>query len=337
MVALDFLRRLSRFLSFRKAVSGALLAAIMDFAHHHDGRILHAGHSHDMEGVDISDGDPGFAILLTLLAGLATTIGAAIAFCANTDDNRVFAVCLGVSAGVMAYVSFSEILDMTKQSFQDSGLTERSGFLWGTLTTFAGILLAMLVEFIGMKCFHRHVGEVVVTDAPEPAVQDMASEKPLSKSERLHMLQMATFSGIAVALHNFPEGIATFISTMADPSFGPAMAFAIAMHNIPEGLAVAAPIKKATGSKCKAFFWAFVSGLSEPLGGLLGWLVLKDVLGPATYGIFYGLTAGIMLHISFKKMLPTALKYDPSNRYTSYSFFAGMALMAISLIAFRWA
>ena len=81
-----------------------------------------------MEGVDISDGDPGFAILLTLLAGLATTIGAAIAFCANTDDNRVFAVCLGVSAGVMAYVSFSEILDMTKQSFQDSGLTERSGF-----------------------------------------------------------------------------------------------------------------------------------------------------------------------------------------------------------------
>jgi len=290
-----------------------------------------------MEGVDISDGDPGFAILLTLLAGLATTIGAAIAFCANTDDNRVFAVCLGVSAGVMAYVSFSEILDMTKQSFQDSGLTERSGFLWGTLTTFAGILLAMLVEYIGMKCFHRHVGEVVVTDAPEPAVQDMASEKPLSKSERLHMLQMATFSGIAVALHNFPEGIATFISTMADPSFGPAMAFAIAMHNIPEGLAVAAPIKKATGSKCKAFFWAFVSGLSEPLGGLLGWLVLKDVLGPATYGIFYGLTAGIMLHISFKKMLPTALKYDPSNRYTSYSFFAGMALMAISLIAFRWA
>ena len=79
MVALDFLRRLSRFLSFRKVVSGALLAAIMDFAHHHDGRILHAGHSHDMEGVDISDGDPGFAILLTLLAGLATTIGAAIA------------------------------------------------------------------------------------------------------------------------------------------------------------------------------------------------------------------------------------------------------------------
>ena len=89
----------------------------MDFAHHHDGRILHAGHSHDMEGVDISDGDPGFALLLTLLAGLATTIGAAIAFCANTDDNRVFAICLGVSAGVMAYVSFSRDLGHDESEF----------------------------------------------------------------------------------------------------------------------------------------------------------------------------------------------------------------------------
>ena len=311
----------------------------MDFAHHHDGRILHAGHSHDMEGVDISEGDAGFAMLLTLLAGLATTIGAAIAFCANTDDNRVFAICLGLAAGVMAYVSFSEILDMTNQSFQDANLTERSAFTFGTLTVFGGIVLAMLVEWIGTKIFHRHVREidVVITDAPEPEAQDAATDKPLSTAERLNMLQMAAFSGIAVALHNFPEGIATFISTMADPSFGPAMAFAIAMHNIPEGLAVAAPIKKATGSKCKAFFWAFVSGLSEPLGGLLGWLVLKDVLGPATYAIFYGLTAGIMLHISFKKLLPTALKYDPNNSYTSYSFFAGMAVMATSLIAFRWA
>ncbi|CAE7298155.1 zupT [Symbiodinium sp. CCMP2592] len=289
-----------------------------------------------MEGVDISEGDAGFAMLLTLLAGLATTIGAAIAFCVNTDDNRVFAICLGLAAGVMAYVSFSEILDMTNQSFQDADLTERSAFTFGTLTVFGGIVLAMLVEWIGTKIFHRHVGEVdiVITDAPEPEAQDGATDKPLSTSERLNMLQMAAFSGIAVALHNFPEGIATFISTMADPSFGPAMAFAIAMHNIPEGLAVAAPIKKATGSKCKAFFWAFVSGLSEPLGGLLGWLVLKDVLGPATYGIFYGLTAGIMIHISFKKLLPTALKYDPGNRYTSYSFFAGMAVMAVSLIAF---
>ena len=235
---------------------------------------------------------------------------------------------------------------MTTQSFQDANLTERSAFLLGTLVTFAGILLAIVIDKLGECIFHRRYGkgadagvDVVVTDAPAPEVVQGAagtSQKPLSGSEKMNMLQMALFSGIAVALHNFPEGIATFITTMADPKFGPAMAFAIAMHNIPEGLAVAAPIKKATGSKCKAFFWAFVAGLSEPLGGLLGWLVLREVLGPATYAIFYGLTAGIMIHISFKKLLPTALKYDPENRYTAYSFFVGMAVMAISLIAFRY-
>jgi len=311
-----------------------------DFAHHHDGRVLHAGHSHDMEGMDISEGDPGFAMLLTLLAGLATTVGAAIAFCANTDDNRVFAICLSLSAGVMAYVSFSEILDMTKQSFKEANLTDRSALTLGTLTLFSGILLTCLVDsFSHWLCHKRQPGEIVISDAPVP--QDSESKPlpglPVGKSERVNMIQMAAFSGIAVALHNFPEGIATFISTMGDPSFGPAMAFAIAMHNIPEGLVVSAPIKKATGSKCKAFFWAFASGLSEPLGGLLGWLVLKDMLGPRTYAVFYGLTAGIMIHVAFKKLLPTALKYDPENRYTSYSFFIGMAIMAISLIAFSWA
>ena len=118
-------------------------------------------------------------------------------------------------------------------------------------------VLAMLVDWIGTKIFHRHVGEtdVVITDAPEPEAKDGVTDKPLSASERLNMLQMAAYSGIAVALHNFPEGIATFISTMADPSFGPAMAFAIAMHNIPEGLAVAAPIKKAT--------WRFMALMNQ--------------------------------------------------------------------------
>ena len=233
----------------------------------------------DMDDVDISEGDPAFALLLTLLAGLATTIGAAIAFCVNTDDNRVFAICLGISAGVMAYVSFSEIMEMAIQSFRDANLTQRSAFLLGTLVMFAGILLAMVVEWLGQCIFRRHHGhhcanaevDVVVSDAPSPEAVEGAAKndhKPLDGSERWNMLQMAAFSGVAVALHNFPEGIATFISAMADPKFGPAMAFAIAMHNIPEGLAVAAPIKKATGSRCKAFSWAFLSGLTEPLGGL---------------------------------------------------------------------
>ncbi|CAL1141202.1 unnamed protein product [Cladocopium goreaui] len=114
------------------------------------------------------------------------------------------------------------------------------------------------------------------------------------------------------------------------------MAFAIAIHNIPEGLAVAAPILKATNSKCKAFFWAFLSGMSEPLGGLLAWLVLKEIVGPVTFAILFGIIGGVMIHISFQKLLPTALKYDPENKYTAYSFFVGMAVMAASLVVFGY-
>ena len=161
-----------------------------DFAHHHDGRALHAGHSHDLDGVGISEGDPAFALLLSLLAGLATTIGAAIAFYANTDDNCVYAICLGLSAGVMVYVSFSEIMDMTTQSFRDANLTESSAFLLGTLVTFAGILVAVAVDWLGhcilKRCYGGASAEtVVVSDAPAPQVT--ASQKRLNGTERLHM------------------------------------------------------------------------------------------------------------------------------------------------------
>eukprot|EP00913_Durusdinium_trenchii_P011295 g10607.t1 len=163
-----------------------------------------------------------------------------------------------------------------------------------------------------------------------------------------NMLQMAAFSGVAIALHNFPEGLATFVATLADPGFGVPMAFAIAIHNVPEGLAVAAPILKATNSKCKAFAWAFLSGMSEPLGGLLAWLVLKEIVGPVTFAILFGIIGGVMIHISFKKLLPSALRYDPEmlggkhlflrhrNRYTACSFFLGMGIMAASLVIFQY-
>jgi len=324
-----------------------------------------------MEG----EGDPGFALLLTCLAGLATTIGAAMAFCVDTNDYRVFAICLALSAGVMTYVSFIEIIGKADESFQEAGMEAGDSFSLATLVFFSGLVASMLLEILGkffyrkanpeQKAFERGSAETVMqahrdpdqlANAISPAGETAAdsgidpravevsptmdatapSQKPLSGMERMNMLQMAAFSGVAIALHNFPEGLATFVATMADPSFGPPMAFAIAIHNIPEGLAVAAPILKATNSKCKAFLWAFLSGMSEPLGGLLGWLVLRELVGPVTFAILFGIIAGVMIHISFMKLLPTALKYDPENRFTGYSFFAGMAVMAASLVAFQY-
>jgi len=315
------------------------------------------------------EGDPWFALLLTCCAGLATTIGAAMAFCVNTNDNRVFAICLAISAGVMTYVSFVEILFKAAEKFQEAGYGEHDAFSLGTLVFFCGLVVSILIEMVAMCCFKRHsmenkafhhgsaqqvaqahqdpdqLARAISPDNQEQKVQasdvevqmtQSGQQKPLSGMERVNMLQMAAFSGAAIALHNFPEGLATFVATLEDPSFGVPMAFAIAIHNIPEGLAVAAPILKATNSKCKAFFWAFLSGMSEPLGGLLAWLVLKEIVGPVTFAILFGIIGGVMIHISFQKLLPTALKYDPENKYTAYSFFVGMAVMAASLVVFGY-
>lgn len=329
------------------------------------------------------EGDPGFALLLTCGAGLATTIGAAMAFCVDTNDDRVFAICLALSAGVMTYVSFIEIIGKADESFQEAGLEAGDSFSLATLVFFSGLVASMLLDILGKFCYrkanpeqkafergsaetvmqaHRDpdqlanaispTGETAADSGIDPRAVEVSptmdatptsqkplsgmERKPLSGMERMNMLQMAAFSGVAIALHNFPEGLATFVAAMADPSFGPPMAFAIAIHNIPEGFAVAAPILKATNSKCKAFLWAFLSGMSEPLGGLLGWLVLRELVGPVTFAILFGIIAGVMIHISFMKLLPTALKYDPENRFTGYSFFAGMAVMAASLVAFQY-
>jgi ZIP family zinc transporter len=328
-----------------------------------------------------SDENAAFALLLTLGAGLATTIGAAMAFCVNTNDGRVFAICLSLAAGVMTYVSFVEILVKSQSSFAEAGFSAADSLTLATTIFFSGILVSILLEHVALLVFHRmhtedkafeHGSAEVVMQAhtdpdklanaitPEEANRDPQSaspddvaveaveegaapvespvngEKPLSGKEKMDMLQMAAFSGIAIALHNFPEGLATFVAAYHDPSFGPTMAFAIAIHNIPEGLAVAAPILKATGSKKKAFLWAFLSGVSEPLGALLGWVVLRELIGPITFAVLFGIIGGVMIHISFKKLIPTAMKYDPENKYVSYSFFAGMAVMALSLVAFAY-
>lgn len=155
-------------------------------------------------------------------------------------------------------------------------------------------------------------------------------------SEQMEMCHIAVFSGIAIAVHNFPEGVASFVSTAADPSFCLSLALAIAMHNIPEGLAVAMPILKATGSRSKALFWAGMPGISEPLGGLAAWLVLREAMTPRTFAVLFGLVGGVMVHIALKKLLPMALKYDPENKYASNTFFAGMAVMGASLVAFKF-
>jgi ZIP family zinc transporter len=234
-----------------------------------------------------------FAFGLTLFAGLATGVGAFLALVTRRTDAKFLAVSLGFSAGVMIYVSMIEIF-VKAQVALVAELGERSG-AWATAGGFfAGILLIAVID---------------------------------------RLLRMGTMTAVAIAIHNFPEGFATFVAAMQEPSVAIPVVVAIALHNIPEGISVAVPIHHATGSRRRAFRWAFLSGLAEPVGGVLGYLVLLPFLDDVLFGVVFAGVAGIMVFISLDKLLPTAQEYG-EHHLSVYGLVAGMAVMAVSLLLF---
>jgi zinc transporter ZupT len=159
-------------------------------------------------------------------------------------------------------------------------------------------------------------------------------EAMAKKRNEVKLLRMSVTTAIAIALHNFPEGLATFVAALHDPKVGAVLALAIAIHNIPEGLCVALPIYYATGSRWKAFGLALCSGASEPLAALLGWAVLANTLNDTMYAILFGLVGGMMVIIGVRELLPTAHRYDPDDSVVTNSYIAGMCIMALSLVLF---
>ena len=155
------------------------------------------------------------------------------------------------------------------------------------------------------------------------------------KEEKKRLVKMGLSTALAICLHNFPEGLATFVAALDDPGVGAVLAIAIGIHNIPEGLCVALPIYYATGNRWKAFLWGCLSGLSEPIAALLGWLVLANVITDDAYGILFGLVSGMMVMISLKELIPTAHRYDPEDTVVTYSMIVGMAVMGLSLVLFN--
>jgi ZIP family zinc transporter len=167
------------------------------------------------------------------------------------------------------------------------------------------------------------------------AIDEMVDEMELRKS--LHdkkLVRMGINTALAIGLHNFPEGLATFVAALNDPKVGAVLAVAIGIHNIPEGLCVALPIYYATGNRKKAFLWALLSGASEPLAALLGWAVLANSFSDDLYAVLFGFVGGMMVIISVKELLPTAHRYDPDDTVITYSFIVGMFIMALSLVLF---
>lgn len=259
------------------------------------------------------------ALLLTLFAGLATGIGSLLAFFTKTTNTKFLSFALGLSAGVMIYVSMIEIFFKAKDALVSS-MGETEGY-WATIIAFfAGMLIIGLID----KFIPKHSNPHEVKN-----VEDM--EKPGKAIKDPELMKMGVFTALAIAIHNFPEGIATFVSTLQDPSIGIAIAAAVAIHNIPEGIAVSVPIYYATGDKKKAFKLSFLSGLAEPVGAIIAFLVLMPFLNDFVFGIIFAMVAGIMVFISLDELLPAAKKYDETH-LSIYGVIAGMAIMAISLI-----
>lgn len=243
------------------------------------------------------------AFAISMLAGLSTGLGGVIVALKGNIGDRFLAGSLGFSAGVMVYISLVELLPEAMDSLR-SGWTAIAAF-------FAGVALIAVID--------RLVPDDINPHEPERSGATGA------------LRRAGVLTAIAIALHNFPEGFATFMAAYTDPVLAVPIAIAIALHNIPEGVAVAVPLSRGTGNRWRAAGWATLSGLAEPLGALVGFALIAPFMGPQTMGLSYAAVAGIMVFISIDKLMPSAIQ--TGHHHTSvYWMMGGMGLMAASLL-----
>lgn len=287
---------------------------------------------------------------LTLFAGLSTGIGSLIAWFCKKTNTRFLSVVLGFSAGVMIYVSMIEIFQESKTL-----LTACLGEIGGTWVTvagfFGGMLIIALIDKLVPAADNPHEMRMVESMSDEkscgnkgkkngrkgcvPGEKHLNGEQCGGGNHRHNgkLMRLGLFTAVAIGIHNFPEGIATFVAGLKDPSLGITIAVAIAIHNIPEGIAVSVPVYYATGDRKKAFKWSLLSGLSEPVGAIVAYLILMPIMNDIVFGILFACVAGIMVFISLDEILPTAREYGEPH-LSIYGMVGGMAVMAVSLLLF---
>jgi ZIP family zinc transporter len=251
------------------------------------------------------------ALLLTVAAGLCTGIGSAIAYFIRKPKIVYLAFLLGFSAGVMIYVSFMELLPDALKTV---------GGVWGLAAFFLGIAATGLVDMLVPELENPHQWRAAG-----------CADEPIAHLEKSRLMRTGLFTALAIGIHNFPEGLATFASALSDVHLGVFIAIAIAIHNVPEGIAVSVPILYATGDKNKAFFYSFLSGMSEPAGAIVGYLVLLPFLTPVLLAALLAFVAGVMIYISLDELLPMAHSYGHGHLVIA-GIVLGMLVMAVSLL-----
>ena len=252
------------------------------------------------------------AIILTALAGLSTSIGGLVAFFSKKTNKKFLAFTLGISGGVMIYVSFMELM------------SKALGVLGSAYGAKLGTTYAVIWFFLGMTIS-------ALIDRLIPETPPLSDADP--KKNKSSLMRTGIVTALALGIHNFPEGMATFVSALKSPTMAIPIVIAIAIHNIPEGIAVAVPVYFATGSKMKGFLYSFVSGMAEPVGAIAGYLLLMPFISYTLNAYVFAAVAGVMVFISVDELLPSAWA-DNHTHLAVYGFALGMAVMAVSLIGF---
>lgn len=249
------------------------------------------------------------AFILSMIAGLSTALGGTIGLFAKNNNAKFLSIMLGFSAGVMIFVSFAEIYDESIGLLVMS-FGEKLGSLYSLICFFCGMLLVFIInKFIPNDIEHKN-GE-----------------------GKLGLMRTGVLTAVVIAIHNFPEGIASFITSLRSLSLAIPTLLAIALHNIPEGISVSVPIYYATGSKERAFMYSLLSGMAEPLGAIVGYLILLPFMNDAVFGILYAAIAGIMVFISFDQLLPASREYG-KHSLSIIGLITGMIFMGFSLWLF---
>lgn len=269
------------------------------------------------------------ALILSTLAGLSTILGGVVTFFIKKDSLKLLSFGLGLSAGVMLFISLADLYPEAQEMIKNQ---MGESFLWLTVVSFAlGILVAVLIDYfipdhIQENMFDKQIG---ANEQNIDSTDCVKNENAIISIGKIKKAGITT--AVVVAAHNFPEGLATFFTTTQNITLGLGIVFAIAIHNIPEGIAISIPVYQATHSKRKAFWYSFLSGMAEPVGGVIGFILIQTLFPNICLGILFALVAGIMTYISIDTLLPMSKSYD-TGHYSISGVVLGLVIMGITMI-----
>lgn len=297
---------------------------------------------------DITSSDITRGFVWCTIAGLCTCVGGAGVFfpaIVQRSHKRVLSAALAFAAGMMLYVSLVDIhgksagaweAHFEEKEGEDYEFIGEKAFNMTTLCLFGGMFLMFVLDQMVKKILSSS-GEANVLEIMED-VMDMEKDENgvvlFTEGEKSALKQMGLTTALCIAMHNGPEGLLTFVGYVTDPAIGVPLAIGVGIHNIPEGLCVSMPIYFATGERWRGFLWTFLAALTEPLGALVGYVIIRQNLSEAAYGVLFGFVAGMMVYISIEELLPYACKYDPGNTVITWSAILGMFAIAASLMLF---